>query len=41
MEIGDRNISEWDTTEVYLYEIKIGEIRLTLELGYNRDWDTS
>jgi hypothetical protein len=33
--IGDRDISEWDITEVYLYGTKIREIRLASKLGYN------
>ncbi|CAG8671777.1 3617_t:CDS:2 [Ambispora leptoticha] len=37
--IGDRDISEWDITEVDLYGIKLREIRLASKLGYNRDWD--
>ena len=33
--IGDRDISEWDTTEVYLYGIKIGKS------VQRRSWDIS
>jgi len=25
VKVGDRDISEWDTTEVYLYGIRIGK----------------
>ena len=39
--IGDRDIFEWNITEVDLYGIKIKEIRLASKLGYNRGWDTN
>jgi len=38
--IGDRDITEWDTTEGNLYGIKIGEIRPASKMGYIRGWDT-
>jgi hypothetical protein len=37
---GDRDITEWDTTEGNLYGIKIGEIRPAPKLGYIRGWVT-
>ena len=37
---GDRDITEWDTTEGILYGIKIGEIRPAPKLGYIRGWVT-
>ena len=40
MNFGDRDITEWDTTEGYLYGIKIGEIRPAPKLGYIRGWVT-
>ena len=40
MNFGDRDITEWDTTEGILYGIKIGEIRPAPKLGYIRGWVT-
>ena len=40
MNFGDRDITEWDTTEGNLYGIKIREIRLVPKLGYIRGWVT-
>ena len=42
MNFGDRDITEWDTTEGNLYEIKIGEIKIrpAPKLGYIRGWVT-
>ena len=34
--IGDRDISEWDITEVDLYGTKIRELGPAPKLGYNR-----
>jgi len=39
-DIGDRDTTEWDTTEGNLYGIKIGEIRPESKMGYIRGWDT-
>ena len=39
-DIGDRDITEWDTTEGNLYGIKIGEIRPESKMGYIQGWDT-
>ena len=36
---GDRDISEWDTSEGNLYRDTIGEIRPASILGYIRGWD--